>query len=119
MRAVIAITLFTLLSPLSHGADDNQGKRLYTMYCTQCHGVHGNGLGVNSSRMSVQPRSHIEREEMMARSDEELFKVIQQGGKSIDKSNLMPAWGDNLNEEEISALVAHLRQLCCEENGNE
>jgi mono/diheme cytochrome c family protein len=53
---------------------------------------------------------------MMARSDEELFKVIEQGGKSIDKSNLMPAWGDNLSDDEITALVAYLRSLCCEEN---
>ena len=119
MKAITVAAISALLSPLSHGADDASGERLYTMYCTQCHGMHGNGLGVNSSRMSVQPRSYIEREEMMARSDEELFKVIQQGGKSIDKSNLMPAWGDNLSEEEISALVAHLRQLCCKESGNE
>lgn len=116
MKTVFGILMFAIV--LSHHADaqeQSEGATLYNLYCTQCHGVNGNGKGVNASHMSVQPRSHIEREEMMARSDDELFKVIEQGGKSIDKSNLMPAWGDNLSDSEITQLVAYLRSLCCEE----
>jgi len=64
----------------------------------------------------VQPRSHIDRGEMMARTDEDLFKVIEQGGSSINKSVLMPAWGGNLESEQIDSLVAYLRVLCCEGN---
>ena len=84
------------------------------MYCVQCHGSQGDGKGVNASHLNVQPRSHIDRTEMAARSDEELFKVIAEGGSSINKSILMPSWRHNLNEEEIHALVAHLRELCCQ-----
>lgn len=113
--AIGVIVLAWLLSPCSYGQDKDTGATLYNLYCTQCHGIKGNGKGVNASHMSVQPRSHVDREEMMARSDEELFKVIAQGGKSIDKSNLMPAWGVNLSDEEIDELVAYLRSLCCEE----
>lgn len=91
------------------------GEDLYEAYCVQCHGKSGDGNGVNAAHLSVQPRSHIDREEMSARSDAELFKVIDQGGASINKSVLMPPWGGNLDESHINALVAYLRVLCCEE----
>lgn len=93
-----------------------KGERIYTMLCVQCHGSNGDGRGVNATHMSVQPRSHIDRGEMMARTDEDLFKVIQEGGPSINKSVLMPAWGGNLNSEQVDSLVAYLRVLCCEGN---
>lgn len=117
MKTVLGTMILVLsLAPPSFAQEAVDGAELYGLYCAQCHGVNGNGKGVNAAHMSVQPRSHIDREEMMSRSDEELFKVIEQGGKSIDKSNLMPAWGDNLSDNEINELVAYLRRLCCEEN---
>jgi cytochrome c oxidase cbb3-type subunit III len=114
MRVLLlcSLPLMAITSPAA-GAQGEQGEQLYQMVCAQCHGVTGNGKGVNAAHMSVQPRSHVEREEMSQRSDQELFKVIEQGGKSINKSVLMPAWGDNLSKEQIDALVKHLRALCC------
>jgi cytochrome c oxidase cbb3-type subunit 3 len=94
-------------------ADAKRGEALYQVDCTQCHGVKGNGAGVNAAHMSVIPRDHTDRGEMSARTDEELFKVIKHGGKSINKSVLMPAWGRNIADEDIHALVAHLREKCC------
>ncbi|MDO8909251.1 MAG: cytochrome c [Pseudohongiella sp.] len=98
---------------IAFGAEAD-GAALYDMYCVQCHGTQGNGKGINASHINVQPRSHIDKGEMSARSDAELFKVIAEGGPAINKSVLMPAWRHNLNESEIEALVAHLRKLCCE-----
>lgn len=97
-------------------AEVDLGARLYDVYCTQCHGVQGNGKGVNAAHMSVQPRDHTDAKEMSARTDEELFKVIKEGGKSINKSVLMPIWGGNLTDDDIHALVGHLRKLCCGKN---
>jgi cytochrome c oxidase cbb3-type subunit 3 len=96
--------------------DARRGEALYQVYCTQCHGVKGDGKGVNAAYMAVMPRDHTDRGEMSARTDEELFKVIKHGGKSINKSVLMPAWGRNLADEDIQALVSHLRNLCCTKN---
>jgi cytochrome c oxidase cbb3-type subunit 3 len=97
-------------------AQSDRGADLYKVYCTQCHGVNADGKGLNAPHMSVQPRDHTDTKEMSARTDEELFKVIKQGGKSINKSVLMPIWGGNLSDDDINALVAHLRQLCCSKN---
>ena len=110
--AMIA-ALLVVLPAAAAAAPADSGADLYKTYCTQCHGIEGTGNGINASHMAVQPRNHTDRTEMAARTDDELFKVIELGGKSINKSVLMPAWGHNLNEAQIHLLVGHLRTLCC------
>lgn len=91
---------------------EGEGEQLYQAYCTQCHGVSGDGKGINSAQMTVMPRNHSDTAEMSARTDTELFKVIAQGGPSVNKSVLMPAWGGVLSDDEIKQLVSYLRQVC-------
>lgn len=102
---------FLLLGSVSH-ASEEQGKTLYNTYCAQCHGMQGNGMGVNVRDMSVQPRDHTDAVAMSSRSDDDLFKVISEGGQSISKSVLMPPWGKVMSKEEINSLVKYLRVLC-------
>lgn len=84
----------------------------YRAYCVQCHGMNGDGKGVNIRDMSVQPRDHTDAKAMSARSDDSLFKVIKEGGTSVSKSILMPTWEGTLSDEEIRDMVGHLRTLC-------
>lgn len=99
-----------LFAPLTSAAE--RGEDIYKTYCWQCHGMQGNGMGINIADMSVQPRDHTDSKKMSARSDDELFQVIKEGGRSIGKSLLMPAWGDVLSDQEIKELVRYLRELC-------
>lgn len=95
-----------------------QGADLYKTYCVQCHGIRGDGKGVNVPDMSVQPRNHADAQDMATRTDDELFKAIKEGGQAISKSVLMPPWGGNFTDEQIHALVAYLRELCqCRHGG--
>lgn len=103
---------FWSLTVLGAG-DPQKGTELYQLYCTQCHGINGNGKGINITDMAVLPRDHTDKQEMSARTDEDLIKAITHGGKSVNKSVLMPAWGNNLSEAQVLDLVAHLRELCC------
>jgi cytochrome c oxidase cbb3-type subunit 3 len=105
-----ALLLWAALG-LPAGAKESAADN-YRTYCTQCHGRDGNGKGVNIRDMSVQPRDHTDAKAMSGRSDETIFKVIKEGGPSIDKSVLMPPWGDTFSDEEIRDLVEHLRGLC-------
>ncbi len=90
----------------------------YNTYCVQCHGMQGNGMGVNIRDMSVQPRDHTDAKAMSARSDDDLFKVIKEGGLSVSKSALMPPWGSTFTDSEIHGLVKYLRKLCkCKHGG--
>lgn len=114
MAVLITGVAFLVALPAVAG-DTEHGEGLYEIYCTQCHGMNGDGGGINVRDMSVQPRDHTDPDEMGARTDEELVKVIKHGGKAIDKSVLMPAWNDNFSDRQIDDLVAYLRQLCCEQ----
>jgi cytochrome c oxidase cbb3-type subunit III len=104
---LLPLVMATLPVMAKETAADN-----YKTYCVQCHGMDGNGKGVNIRDMSVQPRDHTDAKSMSTRSDDALFKVIKEGGLSIDKSVLMPSWGDTLTDDEIHDMVKHLRTLC-------
>ena len=106
------VLLFALTALLPVAGAAERADDVYKTYCWQCHGMQGNGMGVNIPDMSVQPRDHTDSKEMGARSDAELFKAIKEGGRSIDKSLLMPAWGGVLNDDQIKDLVRYLRELC-------
>lgn len=112
LLAIGAAAAFAAGAALADG-DARHGESLYKVYCTQCHGIQGDGKGVNTRDMPVQPRDHTDTGEMSARTDEDLFKAIQGGGKAINKSVLMPAWGSNLEEAAIRDVIAYLRELCC------
>lgn len=109
-----ATALLGLIVPaVAQAADPNpDAVRNYNTYCVQCHGIERNGKGVNSKYMSVQPRDHSDAKGMADIPDNELFKAIKEGGLSVNKSVLMPAWGDVLSDDEVHDLVAYLRHVC-------
>lgn len=114
MRQVIFIVAIAFTAfAVAAAPDPGHGKQLYRAYCTQCHGVTGHGNGINAARLSVQPRNHTDRAEMAARSDQDLFKAIKEGGQAVNKSVLMPNWDGNLSDNDIHDVVAYLRDLCC------
>lgn len=113
-RLLTAISLVSFLLPAI--ADVDGGSLLYKTYCAQCHGIDGKGNGINAPHLEVAPRNHTDRDEMITRTDEELFKAISEGGQSINKSVLMPNWGKTLTEEQIKDIITYLRALCCQES---
>ncbi len=114
MRRLSAVPLLLAFLAFSAAADGDRGRALYQAYCSQCHGVAGNGGGINAPHMSVVPRDHTDRSEMSGRSDADLARVVKGGGKAMNQSILMPAWGAMLTDEDVEALVRHMRVLCCE-----
>lgn len=112
-RTLTAMGALAIVS--AWAGDGGRGEVLYEAYCTQCHGMDGTGGGINVADMSVMPRDHTDTAEMSARTDADLAKAIERGGKAVNKSVLMPAWGANLSDEQVEDLVAYLRKLCCEQ----
>jgi cytochrome c oxidase cbb3-type subunit III len=88
------------------------GAALYKAYCAQCHGIHGDGMGINVRDMTVQPRDHTDASWMSGRSDEELFKAVKEGGLALSKSVLMPPWEGVIDDDGIHRLVEYMRELC-------
>lgn len=90
-----------------------QGKKLFNRFCTPCHGEGGEGDGYNAKNLDPHARDLTDsKEEYMAKlSNEEIYEVIEKGGRGVDISPLMPSWGNIFSEEEIWSLVAYTRTL--------
>jgi mono/diheme cytochrome c family protein len=91
--------------------DPTAGKVTYEKTCSMCHGLAGKGDGPASAMLSPKPRNHTDGEYMNKLTDEYLFKVVKEGGASVGKSSLMPAWSTQIKDEDIHNVVAYLRTL--------
>jgi len=90
-------------------------RQTYQWYCAQCHGMKGEGDGINAKSLTVPPRNHTKAEYLETRTDEQLFEAVKFGGLSVGRAPCMPAWGHTLDEDAIHSLVQYIRELCqCE-----
>lgn len=87
----------------------------YIRLCSACHGEGGRGDGYNARFLRVRPADHTDESAMSIRPDDVLFDAIAAGGRFLDRSPEMPAFGEILDPTAIRRLVAHIRELCsCE-----
>jgi cytochrome c oxidase cbb3-type subunit 3 len=110
--ALWALVFGTVL--FADAADVEQGKKLYGQFCASCHGQSGKGDGPAAAALNPKPRDHTDKETMSKLSDDDLLKVIKNGGASVGKSPLMPAWGASLKDDQIKDVIAYVRTLCCQ-----
>ena len=88
-----------------------RGEGNYVTYCAACHGPRGDGDGPLAALLDPQPAHHSDAASMSAFSDEQLFRVIKDGGLAVGKSPQMGAWGETLSDQNIRDLVAYVRSL--------
>lgn len=89
--------------------EQRQGKYLYEEYCRVCHGDQGKGDGFNSYNLNPRPRDFSDSAYMSALGDQQVFATIRAGGRSVNKSPLMPAYGWTLTKDEIQYIVAYVK----------
>jgi mono/diheme cytochrome c family protein len=87
------------------------GRKLYSAYCSPCHGELGKGDGQGARLLPVKPADHTNGALMNKHTDKYLFDLIAKGGSAVGKSPYMPAWGGQLKEQEIRALIRYIRSL--------
>lgn len=83
------------------------GAEAYKRHCAQCHGERADGRGMLADRYDPRPSNLAES----TRSDDYRSQIITVGGKAMGRSNVMPQWGLELSDQEISALVSYLRKV--------
>ena len=91
--------------------DSAEAKRLYAIYCSNCHGVSGKGDGLAAKSLPVKPANHTDGKVMSQLSDQYLHDIISKGGSGIGKSPFMPAWGSLLKEQQIRNIISYMRSL--------
>jgi len=99
-----ALVLF-IASALAQGqAEAVDGAALYKKRCSMCHGPEGKGFSANKTP------DFTSSEWQKAHTDEVITGVIKDGKKGTP----MPAFGSKLSEDEVKAVVGHLRSLGAE-----
>lgn len=87
-------------------ADSTQlqvGQQAYNQYCASCHGADGEGEQiVPSGRIPAPP--HDSTGHTWHHSDQQLFQITKFGGSAG-----MPAFGDQLTDDEIEAVLAYIK----------
>ncbi len=90
---------------------EQQGASLYRRYCAVCHGQEGKGDGFNAFNLDPRPRDLSDSTYMSALSDDQILQTVNGGGRSVNKSPLMPAYGWTLNRQEIRDLSSFVRSI--------
>jgi mono/diheme cytochrome c family protein len=90
-------------APATPAAD--LGATVFAQNCSPCHGTQGRGDGPAARALKPSPRNFHDQSYMATRTDAQLLAVIHTGKGS------MPAWGTRLTEEQITAVLAHIRAL--------
>jgi mono/diheme cytochrome c family protein len=96
-------------APATSGAE--AGAQHYALLCASCHGPRGEGDGPQSAALDPKPAKHSDGAYMNAKSDDQLFDVIRNGGAANGLSPLMAPWGGALSDEQIRDVVAFIRTL--------
>ncbi len=89
--------------------EERQGKALYERYCVVCHGEEGKGDGFNAFNLDPRPRDFSDSVYMRALGPQQTIQTISGGGRSVNKSPLMPSYAWTMNKNEIEYVASYLR----------
>jgi mono/diheme cytochrome c family protein len=84
-----------------------RGSLVFFNYCATCHGVNADGKGRAARLYNPAPanlRSSDKNEAYMT-------LIVRTGGKAMARSEFMPAWGDELTDEQIADVVTYLKSI--------
>jgi mono/diheme cytochrome c family protein len=94
------------------GYQQTLGKRLNDQYCDRCHNAESTVERVsNFDNLEIKPHPFSEGDALNKISNADLTSIISYGGPALNKSALMPAWGNTLSKSDVQALIAYIRAI--------
>ncbi|MFZ0732125.1 MAG: Ig-like domain-containing protein [Candidatus Sulfotelmatobacter sp.] len=88
------------------------GRLLNEKYCERCHNPESTVERVsNYDNLEVKPHAFTEGDTLNKMSDADLTAIITHGGPALNKSALMPAWGNTLSKPDVEALISYIRAV--------
>ena len=102
---LLAVALCAAAS-LSANAADVQGN--WSANCAKCHGQGGKGDTKMGQKVGCKDYTSADVQAKL--NDDHAFKAIKEGMKEGGKEVMKP-FGEKLSDEEIKALIAHVRSF--------
>ncbi len=83
---------------------------MFQNVCSQCHGLGGLGDGPAAASLNPKPRNYTDAAWQASVKDEDIKKIILEGGQAVGKSGMMPAQVQLKSKPEVvDALVKIIR----------
>jgi mono/diheme cytochrome c family protein len=100
------------IEEIALGYQQSLGRHLADQYCERCHNPESTVERVsNFDNLAVKPHPLTEGDTFNKISDADLTAIISHGGPALNKSALMPAWGNTLSKADIQALISYIRAI--------
>lgn len=84
-----------------------RGSIVFNHYCALCHGAKADGNGRAAKLYNPRPANLV----MSDKNDAYKNLIIRRGGKMLGRSEFMPAWDNELTDEQIADVIAFLRSI--------
>lgn len=81
-----------------------RGEVVFKTNCILCHGIKADGKG-RAAKLYHPPPADLTHSD---KNNEYKESIIRYGGKAMGRSEVMPPWGGQLSDQEITDLVAYL-----------
>jgi mono/diheme cytochrome c family protein len=92
------------------------GRELYRVSCAACHGSDGRGASVSMVGFEDPLPDFTDCNFSTREAEADWVIVVQEGGLARGFSEIMPAFGDALTEEQIIKITRHIRTFSeCDE----
>jgi cytochrome c553 len=94
--------------------DAKRGEIVYKAGCIACHGAEGKGAD-EASTVFVRPHTFPDFtrcDQTTPEPDSSYKVVILHGGHGLGFSQIMPAFGDILTDQQIDDVIAYVRSFC-------
>jgi mono/diheme cytochrome c family protein len=65
----------------------------------------------NFDNLEIKPHPFTDGDTLNKLTDADLTAIISHGGPALNKSALMPAWGNTLSRSDIQALISYIHAI--------
>jgi hypothetical protein len=94
------------------GYQQRVGSILADKYCNRCHDSESSPERVsNYDNLEVKPHAFTDGSTLNKMSDADLTSIILHGGPALNRSALMPPYGNTLSPADVRALIAYTRAV--------
>ncbi len=100
------------IEEIALGYQQTLGRQLNDQYCERCHNPESTAERVsNFDNLEIKPHPFTDGDTLNKISDADLTAIISHGGPALNRSALMPAWGNTLSKSDIQALTSYIRAI--------